>query len=115
MKVRQMLKQRREYFRLEYPIFCRPTLCCGNKSFDVLDISEYGVRFKTKDINSFMLGKKLGARLIFKDDDKHSCDGKIIRLNSEEVAVNLTTPIPLYKIRSEHLYLIQNARHTMAV
>jgi len=109
-----MLKQRREYFRLEYPVFFRPRLLFNNKKFDVLDVSEFGMRFHTEDTNSFMLGKKLGANLIFKDDDMHSCDGKIIRLNTSEVVINLTTPIPLHKIRSEHLYLIQNAKHMAA-
>ena len=109
-----MPKQRREYYRLEYPLFFRPTLFFGDKKFDVLDVSECGVKFHAKDINSFMIGEKLDANLIFKDEDTHTCEGKIIRVDPNEVIVNLATPIPLHKIRSEHIFLIQNGQYRVA-
>jgi hypothetical protein len=108
-----MSEQRREYFRLEYPDLFRPVLILSDRNFNVLDVSEYGMRFQAKDLSDFVLGKTLGANLVFKNKDTLSCDGKIIRLNSVEVAVNLITPIPLHKIRAEHLNIIQNTRHTM--
>ncbi len=110
-----MPKQRREYFRLEYPVFLRPTLFFSNKKYDVLEISEYGMRFETEDVNGFLPGKKLTVSLKFQDDEVHICDGRIIRLNANEIIVNLLKPVPLYKIRSEHLQIIKNTRHLIAV
>ena len=38
--------QQRSFFRLEYPAGARPSFVSGKRSFDVIDISEKGLRFK---------------------------------------------------------------------
>ena len=101
-----MTTQRREYFRLAYPKDCRPTLSSQQHEFEVLDVSEYGLKFHTDGLDEFSLGQKMMAHIRFYDDEEYECMGKIIRLGDSEVAVNLTLPLPLQKIRSEHIFLI---------
>lgn len=102
-----MKEQRREFFRLEYPSRYRPEIISQDNSFDVLNVSEYGVKFKTDKVNGFDVGKQLAAQIRFNDDETIECNGEIIRLTESDVTVNLSTPIPLQKIRSQHLFLIQ--------
>ena len=101
-----MPEQRREYFRLEYPETYRPTLQSRNEDYEVVDLSEFGVKFKVNDIEPFLLGDEVAANIRFHDDEYFECRGKVIRFGQAEVVINLSDPLPLQKIRSEHIYLI---------
>jgi len=100
--------QRREYFRVEYPATDRPVVVTRDARFSVIDISEYGVKFQSGISTDFPLGEELNVDIRFGDGEKIGLVGKIIRKGEEEIVVNLAVPIPLRKIRSEHIYLISN-------
>ena len=100
--------QRREYFRVEYPATDRPEVVTRDARFSVIDISEYGIKFQSGPSSEFPLGEALSVDIRFGDGEKIGLVGKIIRKDREEIVVNLDVPIPLRKIRSEHIYLISN-------
>ncbi|MDH5736004.1 MAG: PilZ domain-containing protein [Gammaproteobacteria bacterium] len=102
-----MIEQKREYYRVEYPINDRPVLLSRDKKFEVIDISEGGVKFRVDNNGCFLVGDVLGVSIRFSDNYIFNCMGKIVRVDNENVAVNNLHHIPLERIRSEHLQLIQ--------
>ncbi|MCW9013914.1 MAG: PilZ domain-containing protein [Gammaproteobacteria bacterium] len=101
-----MSKQQREYYRINYPMAERPSLISREEEFEVIDVSEYGVKFKIQEISPFILGEEVTADIRFSDDEVYPCSGHINRYTNKEVVILLETPIPLNKIRSEHIHLI---------
>jgi len=99
-------QQKREYFRLVYPHEFRPVLMCRGQEYQVVNLSEYGVSFRVDDSEDFNLGQELVADIVFHDQQHFGCRGEIIRLAGNRVALSLSLPIPLYKIRSENIFLI---------
>ena len=57
----------------------------GNE-FDVTDISEHGIKF--------YLGSKISGMITFHDGESLLIEGKIIRIQNNEVAVHLSKAIP---------------------
>ena len=102
-----MIEQKREYYRVEYPLNDRPALLSKEGEFEIIDISEGGVKFKAENYRHFSVGDMLGLSIKFSDNYTFNCMGKIVRIDNENVAVNNMHHIPLERIRSEHLQLIQ--------
>jgi hypothetical protein len=102
-----MTEQRREYFRVEYPVIERPVLVSNTGRFEVLDVSEFGVRFADYAAHAFAPGMQLLARLQFNDGYEFSCYGLVLRCDHDLVGVQLLTPIPLKRIHVESAHLMQ--------
>lgn len=103
-----MSEQRREYYRVLYPVIDRPVLSVNAGKFEVIDVSEFGVRFKRDDQCVFEPGMHLVARIFFSDGNSYDCAGEILRCEEESVSVQLHTPIPMHRIRAESVYLRLN-------
>lgn len=101
-----MVEQKRDYFRLEYPYEYRPVLLLDDQQYPLVNLSECGVRFRTEGAPAFALGDKLDGKIVFHDQDSHVCRGEVIRLGQRSVILLLSEPVPLNKIRSEHILLI---------
>ena len=78
--------ERRTYIRLRYPQTERPKLMISGNEFDVTDISEHGIKF--------YLGSKISGTITFHDGESLLIEGKIIRIQNNEVAVHLSKAIP---------------------
>ena len=102
-----MVEQKRESFRVEYPSSLCPKILLKNKTYNVFDVSEFGIKFHYSDVCDFKLGESVSAKIIFSDDEPYDLDTTVVRIDKYYVSVKLLTPLPLSKIRSEHLYLIQ--------
>lgn len=103
-----MSEQRREYFRVEFPLGFRPKLSIMGDSFDVLDISECGIRFLIGDDVNFIIGTHINGSIRFSDGEELVCKGVVLRKEFGSVAVHHDVPVPLARIRLEHLNLIRN-------
>jgi len=101
-----MVDQKRDYFRLEYPNEYRPALRLQDRQYQVVDVSEYGIKFIAHEPGSFVVGQQLDGEIVFHDQDVCICRGKVIRLGKRSVILQLTEPVPLHKIRSENIFLI---------
>ena len=101
-----MVEQKREYFRLEYPYEYRPSLLYDEQQYPVMNISEFGVKFRAPNSQRFVVGQQLEVEIIFHDQEQYNCRGEVIRLEQASIVLHLTKPVPLHKIRSEHLVLI---------
>ena len=100
-------EQRREYFRVEYPSGYRPRFIIKDQSFDILDVSECGIRFLHVDNASFISGTSIKGIICFTDSEELECSGIVLRSELGTVAVQNDEPIPLARIRAEHLNLIR--------
>jgi hypothetical protein len=57
-------------------------------------------------VPAFAVGEQLEGKIIFHDQDSYVCRGEVIRLGQRSVILLLSEPVPLHKIRSEHILLI---------
>lgn len=93
---------------MEFPITYHPSVSYQSSVYDVHDLSEFGVKFKVGINNPFTAGDEVDANIIFPDGEKFKLSGQIIRIDGIYAIIHLRKPIPLSKVRAEHLHLIQN-------
>jgi c-di-GMP-binding flagellar brake protein YcgR len=99
-------KDRREFFRIRYPNSERRNLHISGRDYRVLDLSLGGVKFYSVDVSEFKVGQMIDAKISFHDETMINLFGEIIRIQNNEVAIKLSTPIPGGKINEEQRYLI---------
>ena len=102
-----MDKQKRESFRVEFPRSHYPVININGKLFDVFDASEFGIKFYSNKNSSFKIDQSLSASIIFPDQESYTINASIVRIETNFISIKLSTPLPLSKIRSEHLFLMQ--------
>lgn len=106
-----MAEQKREYFRVEFPRSYHPSLELDIDTYEIQDVSEFGIRFKVTGDNPFMTNELVVASIIFPDEEKFDLSGEIVRIDGNFVSMQLASPLPLRKIREEHLHLIQQHKN----
>ena len=85
--------ERRSYTRKEYKLEERPRLKIGNIEFEVIDISEKGLKIiNKKKIN---IEGWISGTLTFLDNRLIEIDGIVVRKQNGEIAVHLVGPIDL--------------------
>lgn len=97
--------ERRQNYRIIYPDTYRPSLVIRNTQFEIIDLSENGVRFKLKE-NVKLPGDLFHAEVRLHDDSSVEILGKIIRIGGEDAAMfMLVKKIPYQIILAEQAYL----------
>ena len=97
-------QEKRRYFRIEYPASIRPTLKIRKHEFEVVDISEKGVRFFADKKIKF--GRWVTGNITFCDGQTVGIEGRIAWKRGESLGMFLTIkPIPYSKILSEQRLL----------
>jgi hypothetical protein len=108
MKGFSMAEQKREYFRVEFPRDYHPNLTMSADTYEIEDVSEFGLKFKVETTHPFTLDELVMATIVFPDGEEYELSGQIVRIDHSSVSMLLETPVPLNKIRAEHLHLIQH-------
>lgn len=97
-------QEKRRYFRIEYPASIRPILKIRKHEFEVVDISEKGVRFSAEKEIKF--GRWVTGNITFYDGQAIGIEGKIAWKRGESIGMFLTVKsIPYPKILSEQRHL----------
>lgn len=97
--------ERRQFFRVVYTDKYHPTLSIRNVDYEVLDISETGIRFKIKH-NVKLPGDLFQANVRLHNDDTIGVTGRIIRITGEQAAMLMVVKkIPYQFILSEQAFL----------
>ncbi len=97
-------QEKRRYFRIEYPASIRPILKIRKHEFEVVDISEKGIRFSADKEIKF--GRWVTGNVTFNDGQAIGIEGRIAWKRKESVGMFLTVkPIPYPKILSEQRLL----------
>ena len=97
-------QEKRGYFRIEYPASIRPTLKIRKHEFEIVDISEKGVRFSADKEIKF--GRWVTGNIAFYDGQTVGIEGRIAWKRGESIGMFLTVKsIPYPKILSEQRLL----------
>ena len=102
-----MVEQKRESFRVEFPRSYYPTVTLQGRTYDVFDASEFGIKFYNVSDAHFSLKEEFTTIIIFPDREEFNLKAKVVRVEKRFISLELLEPIPLCKIRSEHLHLMQ--------
>jgi len=97
-------EEQRKYYRIEYPASMRPTIKITKNEFEVVDISEKGVRFSVDE--EMIFGRWVSAEVTFCDGETVTIEGRIVRKHENNIGMLLSIKaIPYSKILSEQRYL----------
>jgi hypothetical protein len=106
----ESIENRRRHFRLEYPPGERPMLKVRKYEFDVVDISQSGLRFL--DDQGVKLGKWVSGIIIFPDGATIERDSKIIWNYQNVYGIEFLIRIPFKFILEQQKRLIKFNRQT---
>ncbi|MDP3721165.1 MAG: PilZ domain-containing protein [Anaerolineaceae bacterium] len=96
---------RRQNYRIIYPETYHPSLMIRNIQYDILDLSETGVRFKLKE-NVKLPGDLFHAEVKLHNDSNVEILGRIIRITGQHAAMFMVVKkIPYQVILAEQAYL----------
>lgn len=102
-------EQKRAHFRIVYPVGSRPKITLRNQTFDVVDLSEMGVRFATRDAKSWRsIVDVIQASILFADNEKVAVIGKVLRTTDDQVILQLTKGVPFAKVMAEQRRILQS-------
>jgi hypothetical protein len=90
-----MKKEERDDFRVCYHPIERPKLTFSGDGFEVMDISRRSIKFS--------LGITLRGEITFEDGGYAKIEGDILRIQNNEVVIQLSKDIPAERIFKEHL------------
>jgi len=100
----------REHYRIQYPMAARPKIVVDGRTYDVVDISERGVRFKVTEEMTFNVGDGFSGQVRFKRSDAVRVGGKVVRIVGKEIAAKLDAGIPLKTMIEEQRYIREQHR-----
>lgn len=90
-------EEMREFFRVKYPAADRPKLTIAKEEFDIVDISEKGIKFDLK--------KTIRATITFHDGESLTIEGKFLRTDDNEIVIQPLEGISSERITKEQKYL----------
>lgn len=96
---------RREVYRILYPLIERPTFEVGRHIYEVLDISEKGLRYEVRDRRVPTIGTEVGGRVQFRRGEELEVTGEVIRARDGIVVLALSPPLPFAEILAEQRFL----------
>lgn len=102
-------EERRRHYRVRYPITRRPSVDVWGRRYEVIDVSEEGVRFHCPDSQGVAAGQPVQAVITFDDTGKADVEGKVVRIEQRRVALQLTVGIPYSRIVREQLHLLSQS------
>src|SRR6185295_14281444 len=95
----------RAFYRLVYPIVCRPVLRVGEDSFPVIDLSEGGIRFRATEDHEWSMGADFTGEIVLQTAGAVEVQGQIIRVEGRDVGARLIRGVPFSVILEEQRYL----------
>lgn len=101
--------QKRDHYRLEYPVNDRPTVLISGLRYEVIDASEQGLKFRCNNTITPEKNSLFRGTVFFQDGKNYEVSGTVLRYDpeSDHCVVLLTKGIPLAKMIEEQLLLIR--------
>ncbi len=106
--MKEHVLERRQHYRIEYPLQARPRLDIGTRAYQVLDVSERGLRLVWESGSTPSVGWKFHGVLTLANGDRIKVDGHVLRVEAEQISIQLSSGVPLSRIMSEQLYLLRS-------
>jgi hypothetical protein len=99
--------ERRVDYRLQYPSALSPVLEIEAEERQVLDISEYGIRFAASGKNP-NAGQRFSATVRFRNAPTQTVSGSFVRIGDDEIAAQLDNGIDFHVIVREHDWVMKH-------
>ena len=101
--------QKRDHYRLEYPVNDRPSVLVNGLQYEVIDASEQGLKFRCNNTIKPPGKSPFKGTVFFKDGKSFDVSGTVLRYDpdNDHCVVLLTKGIPLAKMIEEQLLLIR--------
>jgi hypothetical protein len=100
----------REHYRILYPAALRPRLVVQGVSFEILDLSERGIRFDLGDAVPPEPGNEFVGEVQFRRGETVAVRGAILRVVDREAAARLDPGIPLRIVLEEQRGVLERKR-----
>jgi hypothetical protein len=100
----------RVHYRIQYPTAARPRIVIEGQSFDVIDLSERGVRFRMDEGSSFAVGDEIAGIIRLRASEPVEVGGVVLRVVARDVAAKLDVGIPLRTIIEQQRFLREHHR-----
>jgi hypothetical protein len=97
----------RAFYRLVYPIAHRPTLRVGGDRFQVVDLSEQGIRYLHPGPSAPTPGSGVVGLLHLESGERLEIEGRVVRLEPPYVALELTRGVPFGLMLAQQRFLQQ--------
>jgi hypothetical protein len=97
----------RAFYRLIYPIAHRPTFRVGGDRFQVIDLSEQGIRYLQPGPTVPTPGSAVAGLLLLETGERLEVAGKVVRVEPPYVALELTRGVPFGLMLEQQRYLQQ--------
>ncbi|OGI06977.1 MAG: hypothetical protein A2Y40_06790 [Candidatus Margulisbacteria bacterium GWF2_35_9] len=81
-----LFNQKRDFFRIKYPVEEQPTLLIGKTEYIILDLSEKGIKFKLNPNQSILSEVEIKGKLYF-DNEKTLVLRGILSFNSSSTII----------------------------
>jgi hypothetical protein len=104
-------RERRRFYRLRYPVSVRPHMLYKKWKFPVAEISEQGLRFVIIEEALDHIVMNMKATVFFHDGESQDVEGKILRIEDDEIVVQLFKGIPLKRMITEQHFVIKACPH----
>ncbi len=102
-----MTENQRNFFRLHYPSGAAPKFLSGGLAYEVLEISEFGIKILRKSGVNLENHTIMVGSLIFQNGEAHLLYGSLLRSNDDTLIIALKKPLALKVIRQEELRLLR--------
>lgn len=103
----------RALFRVEFPYGQRPLFTWKGNSYEVLDLSERGMRIGVNGLAVFVPGTRVRGAVRF-EDGKETVEGAVLRGNEREAVFQLAEGFSLERVRREERRLIRAAAPSLS-
>ncbi len=103
--------EKRRFYRLRYPASIRSYLLYKQWRFPVTEISEQGIRFLIIEEALDHMVRNMKATVFFHDGDSQDVEGRILRIEGDEMIVQLSKGIPMKRMILEQQYVIRACPH----
>jgi hypothetical protein len=97
--------EQRAYYRVCYPCGARPILKIGSDCYEVVELSEEGLRFE-HGANSPEDYAKVRGIICFRDGEQQEIEGTVVRRSDNETAMMLTRGVALDRMIREQRYVL---------
>ena len=104
---RYPMSQRRNYFRVKFPVTQRPCLMVNSAQFEVLELSETGARVNAGGSTSLAAAEPVNATIQFRDGTSAQVVGCLYRRESNEVILRFRDNLPYPVIAAEQRRLLK--------
>lgn len=104
------MSQKRNFYRLTYTGGHGPRLEVGDRKYQILDLSEQGLRIRLPPKTRLPDGTRVGGYVVFLNGDRFAVSGTVLRSQNFDCILQLSEGIPLSKIMDEQLRMIKAAK-----